>query len=274
MRLTRSLAIGAVALLSVAPAARAQEAQSKGWVGIVITTGIGQTDRAGSMIFNDYPVIESIEPGSPAERAGLQAGDLIVSINSQDMKKNPVPPRAMLEPGQKVLFRYRRNDVAKATTVLIAPRPAGNPQTLQLSIIGPVPGSGGGEAGPNQRVAIRRSGPPMIEISPLAMPTGTPSIGIAGALLTQLNADMREALSVKGNGVFVINVETGTPAGNAGLKSGDVILKAAGESVENPGELLRVLRAVTETAMRSNTENAVRLQLIRKRKPQTVTLRW
>ena len=106
----------------------------------------------------------------------------------------------------------------------------------------------------------------MVEISPLAMPTGTPSIGIFGALLTQLNADMRDALSVKGNGVFVINVETGTPAGEAGLKSGDVILRAGGEAIGNPAELIRIMRAATE--------NNVRLQLIRKRRPQVVTLRW
>jgi serine protease Do len=106
----------------------------------------------------------------------------------------------------------------------------------------------------------------MVEISPLAIPSGMPSIGIAGALLTQLNDDLRAALSVKGNGVFVINVEMGTPAGEAGLKSGDVILRAGRESIDNPGELLRVMRAAAE--------NSVRLELIRKRKPQTIILRW
>jgi serine protease Do len=106
----------------------------------------------------------------------------------------------------------------------------------------------------------------MVEISPLAIPSAMPSIGIAGALLTQLNDDLRAALSVKGNGVFVINVETGTPAGEAGLKSGDVILKADRELIDNPGELLRIMRA--------SVENAVRLEIVRKRKAQTLTLRW
>ncbi len=266
MRVTRSIAIAAVAFLAIAPmAARAQEQQSKGWLGIVITTGFGQTDRAGSVVFAEYPVIESVDPGSPAERAGLQTGDVILFMNKQDMKSNPVPERGMLEPGQKVLIRFRRNDVARSSSVLIEPRPEGNPQTLALRIIGPAPIPGQGE-GPNQRVTIRQSMRPMVEISPLAIPTATPSIGIFGALLTQLNADMRDALRVKGNGVFVINVESGTPAGFAGLKSGDVILKAAGESIDNPGELVRIMRAATE--------NAVRLQLIRKQKQQFVTLRW
>ena len=267
MRFTRSLSAGLIAALSLAPmVARAQGGQSKGWVGLVITSGIGQTDRAGAMIFNDYPVIESVEPGSPAERAGLQTGDIILSINSQDLRRNPVPASAMLEPGQKVQIRYKRNDVTKATVVLIEPRPAGNPQTVNLSVIGPVPGPERGEISPNQRVYIRRSAPPMVEISPLAIPSAMPSIGIAGALLTQLNDDLRAALSVKGNGVFVINVEMGTPAGEAGLKSGDVILKADRESIDNPGELLRVMRAATE--------NAVRLELVRRKKPQVIMLRW
>ncbi len=256
-----------IALLSLAPARmRAQEGQSKGWVGIVITTGVGQTDRSGSMIFSEYPVIESIEPGSPAERAGLMAGDVIVSINSQDMKKNPVPPSSMLEPGQKVTFRYRRSDVMKTSLVRVEPRPAGNPQTLVLSIIGSVPGPGRVETGVNQRVTVRQRMPPMVEISPLAIPSGMPTIGIAGALLTQLNNDMRDALSVKGRGVFVINVETGTPAGESGLKGGDVILMADKESVGNPGELIRIMRV--------SADQALELKVVRKRKTQTITLRW
>jgi serine protease Do len=266
MRLTRTfIIVGLIAAVSAAPvAARAQNPQSKGWVGVVITSGIGQTDRAGSMVFNDYPVIESIEPGSPAERGGLMTGDIVITINSQDLRKNPVPPAALLEPGQKVTFRFKRNDTMKTATILVEPRPEGNPQYTRLSIIGPVPGPERADIGATQRVMIRR---PMVEINPLATPTAVPSIVIAGALMTQLSEDMREAMSVKGNGVFVINVRTDSPAGEAGLKGGDVILKADRQSIENPGELLRIMRAKAEIA-------AVRLELIRKQRPRVITLRW
>jgi serine protease Do len=268
MRFARQSAIGMIAILSLAPVAgRAQEGQSKGWVGIVITTGVGQADRSGSMVFGEYPVIESIEPGSPAEKAGLQSGDIVISINSQDMRRNPIPPRSMLEPGQKAIFKYRRNDAMMTATVNVTPRPEGNPETLALRIIGPVPQPGRGEAGSaSQRVAIRRSLPPMVEMSPLALPSAAPSIMIAGALMTQLNNDMGDALSVKGNGLLVINVESGSRAGIAGLRGGDVILKADKESVGNPGELIRMIR--------ESADNMLRLQVIRKRKPQIVTLRW
>ena len=106
-------------------------------------------------------VIESVEPGSPAERAGLQSGDIILSINSQDLRRNPVPASAMLEPGQKVQSRDKRNDVTKTSVVLVEPRPAGNPQTIDLSLIGPAPGpERGSEFTPNQRVYVRRAAPP------------------------------------------------------------------------------------------------------------------
>ncbi len=268
MRFARQSAIGMIALLALAPiSGRAQETQSKGWVGIVITTGFGQTDRAGSMVFADYPVIESIEPGSPAEKAGLQSGDIVISINGQDMRKNPIPPRSMLQPGQKAIFKYRRNAVAMTATIDVKPRPEGNPETLQLSITGSAPQPGRGTpSGGGTRVVLRRSAPPMVEMSPLALPSATPSIVIGGALLTQLNNDMKEALSVKGNGLLVIDVESGSRAGIAGLRGGDVILKADKELVGNPGELIRIIR--------ESADNMLRLQVIRKRKPQTILLRW
>jgi C-terminal processing protease CtpA/Prc len=55
-------------------------------------------------------------------------------------------------------------------------------------------------------------------------------------------------------------------ASESGLKSGDVIVKAQKESLGNPGELIRIIR--------ESAERSVRLEIVRKRKPQTITLRW
>ena len=126
MRLIRSF--GLAALLVAAPLVAQQQRQpSKGWLGVLITTGIGETNGRGALIFNDYPVIESIDPGSPAEKAGLMAGDILISINSQDFKKNPIPMNSLLVPGQRVVFRYKRDNVAKKVAMTVADRPAGTP---------------------------------------------------------------------------------------------------------------------------------------------------
>ncbi|HEX5577206.1 MAG TPA: PDZ domain-containing protein, partial [Gemmatimonadaceae bacterium] len=99
MRFTRSIALGMVVLAVLAPSKGRAQGTSSGWIGVVITTGVGQTNSAGALVFNDYPVIESIDPGSPAERAGLRAGDILISLNSQDFRKNPIPLGSLLVPG-------------------------------------------------------------------------------------------------------------------------------------------------------------------------------
>ncbi|MEO5580397.1 MAG: PDZ domain-containing protein [Gemmatimonadaceae bacterium] len=261
------IAAGFASLVSFAPSlARAQREMQRGWVGIAYTTGIGQSDRTGAMIFKDYPVIESIEPGSPAERAGLQAGDLILSLDAQDLRKNPMPP-SMLEPGRRLVFRYRRNDVAKTGTLIVASRPTGAQERTVFEFIQPVPTPRRSprEAMPpgSQRVRLDVPSPLLGAPAPLAF---SPSIGVAGAVVTELNQDLRELLELTTNGVFVVNVALGTPASESGLRSGDVIVVANRVAVRNPGELLSLLRA--------DDNNSVRLEIIRRKRQQLITLGW
>jgi len=94
----------------------------------------------------------------------------------------------------------------------------------------------------------------------------SPSIGVAGAVVTELNDDLRELLELKTNGVFVVNVALGTPASESGLRSGDVIIIANSLPVRNPGELVSILRAADN--------NSVQLEIIRRKKQQVINLGW
>jgi len=269
MRLIRSF--GLVALLAGAPlVAHAQREAPKGWLGVLITTGIGEANSRGTLVFNDYPVIESIDPGSPAEKAGLMAGDVLISINQQDFKKNPIPLNSLLVPGKEVVFRYRRDNVARKSTMIVAERPAGTSPRLQLSIIGPDP-SRGRRAQAEESLLRRAALPripvaPSVSIAPLVFGTGTPSIAVAGAELTQLNDGWREAMNLKGDGILVVNVVMPSIAGDAGLRSGDVITRVEKQLVQNPGELIRL--------MLHAENNSLLLQILRKQKEQNITLRW
>src|SRR6266536_3392616 len=143
MRRIRNAVIELIVIASIIPrpGSAQQEAVSgrreavRGWVGVAYTTGIGQTDRTGAMVFKDYPVIESIEPNSPAERAGLEAGDTILAMNSQDLRRSPLPVSAMIQPGQKILFRFKRDDTVREVILTVAPRPRGTSETLSLTVI-------------------------------------------------------------------------------------------------------------------------------------------
>ena len=267
MRVKRLLVrAGIFSLVSLAPSiALAQRELQRGWVGIAYTTGIGQSDRNGAMIFTDYPVIESIEPGSPAERAGLQAGDRIISLDAQDLRKNPMPP-SMLEPGRRIVFRYRRNDVPRSSTIVVAVRPGGMRERTAFTFIQPLP-PGPLRTAPDAPPASRRIGMDVPLLPGTPPPYGfSPSIGVAGAVVTELNDDLRELLELRRNGVFVVNVALGTPASESGLRSGDVIIIANNGAVRTPLELLTILRA--------DDDNSVRLEIIRKKKQQLITLGW
>ena len=276
MKFIRSGIVAVAAALTFAPLALSAQKEPpkempKGWVGLLITTGIGQTDAAGKMVFNDYPVIESIDPGSPAEKAGLRAGDILISINSQDFKRNPIPMTSLLQPGKRVVFRYRRDDVPKVSRLVVAECPSGKCGRVTYSLIGP-------DMSRIQRgqteVMLRRAasgGRPPLPIRVAVPPfdvfgTGTPSIAIAGAEMTQLNEGLRELVNVKGDGIFVVNVTVPSIAGDAGLRSGDVIVRVEKQLVQNPGQLIRF--------MLEAPDNSLLLQVLRKQKEQNLTLRW
>src|SRR5690349_12402464 len=269
MRSLRSLVIGLSTLLAAAPAvARAQQDAPKGWLGVLITTGIGQRDESGRWMFSDYPVIESIDPGSPAEKAGLLAGDILISINKQDFKREPIPMASLLVPGQRVVFTYKRNDEVKTSRMTVADRPAGTSATVQVSIIGPAP-TPRERARTEEILRTSRVSVPVsagVSIAPLVFATGTPSIAIAGAELTILNEDLRQLLKVSRDGLFVVNVVIPSPAGEAGLRSGDVIIRAGDHVLQDPGQLI--------TMMRQAQDRMMRLQIVRKQKAQNIVLRW
>jgi S1-C subfamily serine protease len=274
MKFIRPLTLGlAVAFAPLGVGAQAAREAPRGWVGVLISTGIGEENSSGGLVFHDYPVIESIDPGSPAERAGLLKGDVLISINSQDFKTNPIPMNELLVPGRRIVFRYRRDDVERVSNLIVAERPAGTSRRIEISLVPSIRSAEDerrrfAEEGVRERIFLETRVPvsPNVSMAPLVFGSGPTSIGVAGAELTQLNDGLRELANFRGRGIFVINVPPGSLAGAAGLRSGDVIVRAEKQVVETPGQLIRL--------MIDATQSAVRLQILRKQKLQNLTLRW
>ncbi|MGH7501025.1 MAG: PDZ domain-containing protein [Longimicrobiales bacterium] len=122
------------------------------------------------------------------------------------------------------------------------------------------------------RVSMRALGRPgwNIEIDTLFRGPGSYGIAIlgsraiAGAELTTLNADLGEYFGAS-RGVLVVRVPDGTPASDAGLEAGDVILSVNGRAVGSVDELRREI-------MRADTPNAVRLEVVRRNQRRTIEL--
>jgi serine protease Do len=80
-------------------------------------------------------VVEAIEPGSPADKAGLQPGDVITDVNGQPVHTGAdlVNPIADTPIGQSVQVRYIRNKLAKDVALTVADRSKIFPQTAQAA---------------------------------------------------------------------------------------------------------------------------------------------
>jgi len=148
------------------------------------------------------------QSGSPAEKAGIKAGDVITAVNGAAVKDSRDLARhvAQLAPGTSVKFDIIRD---------------GKSQSISLTL---------GEL-PNERQAKADTGEQ--NASPTA---GVPHLGL------QL-APAAEVEGAGGQGVAVVGVEEGGPAAERGFKTGDIILDVAGKQVTKPADVRDALVA-------------------------------
>jgi len=78
-------------------------------------------------------VVEAVEPGSPADKAGIQPGDVITNVNGQPIHNGAdlVNPIAATPIGQSVQIRFVHNKQAKDASLTVADRSKLFPQTAQ-----------------------------------------------------------------------------------------------------------------------------------------------
>jgi S1-C subfamily serine protease len=70
-----------------------------------------------SVVIPSYPMIETVQPGSPAEMAGMRYGDLVVLQDGHDLVGSP-PTRPLLA-GDTVQLVVRRDDREVPLTVVL-----------------------------------------------------------------------------------------------------------------------------------------------------------
>lgn len=269
-----------------------QVVMPRGWLGIVVsgTAREPRIDTNGDLIIRylTHPEIVSVEPSSPAERAGLVPSDTLVAYDGRDVRDRDISLTKLLRPNARVLVRIRRDGRTRDVPVTIADVPSRirlrsesnyemRPRTM---IVAGEPGFPRAPMPPINALAPRAapvvpSAPAQAVTSVLPPPAPTPSIilsygfnSVAGAQFAPLTDGLARTIGVP-RGVLVINAAVGSPAYRSGLRDGDVVVRVAGALVRTVAELREQVQAAVD-----NGESSVELESVRERKPRKVTLRW
>ncbi|WP_313075564.1 DegQ family serine endoprotease [Melaminivora sp.] len=149
-------------------------------------------------------LVRGIEPGSPAEKAGIEAGDIITRFDGKPVEKVADLPRLVgnSKPGTKTAVTVFRRGSTRDVTVTIA------------------------EVEPDEKVAARAQGEPGRD-KPQQPTAAAQQLGLVVADLT---AAQEKELKLKG-GVRVVSASDA--AARAGLREGDVIIALANAEVRN-----------------------------------------
>lgn len=230
-------------------------------------------------------MVTSVEPGSPAERAGVKRDDKVLSLAGLDARERTPDVSSLLVPGRNMTVRVERDGAVRDIAIKVAPRPEGFGEScgeferalIPMRIPGPgrviVEEQGGGE----RRVLIEsrenvRRGEPLPEgqetrffIFGPGAENKTAVAFFAGAEFRTLDADWSEVFGLR-QGVIVNEVATGSVAAQAGLKGGDVVTAIGRSPVASPVMLVQMLGAINGTE--------ATLSVVRGRERRTVTLKW
>src|SRR5580692_2623085 len=103
----------------------AQGRVTRGSIGVSFLEDLGTNPITLKSLGAPYGVvIMGVEPGGPAEKAGLKGGDVITSVNGQPIKtgNDLVNPIAQATIGSKVKLNYVRDRAQKETTATVEDR--------------------------------------------------------------------------------------------------------------------------------------------------------
>ncbi len=251
-----------------------------GYLGITFTCRLKSRWNSDGLAVThyEYPAVASIEPESPAAKAGIQPGDTIVAYDGRDVRNHVIVLNKLLLPNTHLAITMRRNGQLRDVTVDIARRPR---DFVDVSVVSPpppmpvvppvavaiAPTPPGAEA---PRPVTARSQPRAVPWWALIGPSmpGDDRVGsFGGAEVVEATPDLREALGVR-SGLLVVVVDPDTPAAESSLRPGDVIVSVDGDVVTTPHQLVHIV----ERTMRDR--NSITLQVERQRRLRRVILRW
>lgn len=191
----------------------ASGAVTRGWLGVSIqnvtteiAAALGRTEAKGALV-------SEVLDGTPAAKAGLESGDVVLSVNGKEIQDSRDLTRTVsaLAPGDRANIRVLRN---------------GGERNLRVTL---------GTRSDNDQPA--REAPESGDEDSLSSDLGLR----VSALNEALRSQYRVPEDVEG--VIVTGVRRGGPAETAGLRTGVVILQVDGKAAASPNALRQAVEA-------------------------------
>lgn len=187
----------------------------RGWLGVTVQPLTAALVDAYKIPVKEGSIIANVEPGSPADKYGLQRGDVIVSIagnavkNSQDVVFSVRNKLA----GDKVQFEIYRD---------------GKKRTIEV-VLGEI------DKGENQKTGSK----PAKEPSSTAK--SSKQMGITAAVI---DSELQKQFKLdSAEGLVVVNIERGSLGAKLGLQPGDVVLEVNRTKMKTLDDWNRVMEA-------------------------------
>jgi S1-C subfamily serine protease len=224
----------------------------RGWIGL----SIGQND-------DERIEIIGVDAESPAELAKLKEGDIVLALDGVEIATTAKLASEIRKrkPGEDVAVKIERDGKPMEVKVKLGEYPeneARREMELKFPRLFPPDAPGPFVAPPKGGKA------PRAPLPPKGREFSWERRKFIGVYLDELNKEMSVFFGVKeGTGLLVNRLTSKGPAEKAGLKVGDVIVKAEGRRVETVNEL-------SEAVQDKKKGDRIKLDLLRDKKPLTV----
>jgi serine protease Do len=187
----------------------------RGWLGVSIQSIDEDLAQSLGLESDEGALVSAVTDDSPAAKAGLQRGDVIVSFDGEQIEDLRDLTRSVAdqEPGSAAKLVVMRD---------------GSEQTLDVEI---------GQM-PTQDQVVAMADQPDAQ-------SDSPRLGV---MLAQLTPEARQSLdlSADAKGVVVTDVQPGSPAAEKGLQPGDLIVEADRTQVNDPGMVAEAVRKAAD----------------------------
>src|SRR5215510_1778055 len=187
----------------IAPQLQDKGHVTRGWLGVSIQEMTSELTKSFGLKDNKGALVSQVVPGSPAEKAGIEQGDVIVEFDGKEVTESKDLPRIVAS-----------TPVEKSVKVKLWRSGKALHRQVKINEM-------------EENVAITKTA------------SHNKTVGIS---VQNLTPEIARRLRLKTEaGVLVTRVEGGSPAANAGIQTGDIIREVNRKPVKDADDLVQMI---------------------------------